>query len=110
MGIPLAQYPPPAELLPVGGTARADPRAYGDYGDVPGEVELAAEIDENQGIHGGDYVQEHESDVRFRTLIQQDASSSRARTPRATWKEWRDYGKRHGIEHPAQTQDRIRRH
>jgi hypothetical protein len=69
-----------------------DPRVFSDYGDVPGDVELAAEIDEQ--------------DKHFHALVQADAD----RTPRETWKRWRAHGRRYGTEHPAQTADRIERH
>jgi hypothetical protein len=88
---------------------RVDPRQYSDFG-LPGDVELAAEIDGDEGIEAGTFVHPHPDDVRVNSMIRADASSSRARAPRAAWQEWRAFGKRHGIEHPEQTQDRIRRH
>ena len=75
-----------------------DPRAFSDYGDVPGDYELAAEIDDE---HQGD-----EQTSRFHQMVEEDAD----RTPRETWKRWRSYARRHGTEHPEQTADRIERH
>jgi hypothetical protein len=97
----------------VGSPTPGDPRAYDDYGDVPGDVELAAAIDDEQNLHAGTFVHLHPDDVRFAAMLQADESATRAMTPRSTWREWREwraYGRRHGTEHPAQAADRIRRH
>lgn len=75
-----------------------DPRQYSDFGDLPGDAELAAEFDDE---HQGDERTRH-----FRTLVQEDAE----RTPRETWRRWRSHGRRHGTEHPEQAADRITRH
>ena len=120
-GIPLADYPPSGELLPVGSTdtlseayeriqKRDDPRAYDDFGDAPGDVELAAEMDEDAGTYAGTFISAHPDDIRINAMLRAEEGTARARTPRDTWRHWRAYGKRHGTEHPAQTQDRLRRH
>ena len=80
---------------------RDDPRNYSDYGDLPDDFDLAAEID---------YDDEHQGDeqaARFNAMLQADAGQ---RTPRETWRRWRAHGRRHGTEHPEQTADRIGRH
>lgn len=124
IGIPVADYPPPGELLPVGSTetladayaripkkpTRDHPRQYSDFGDVPGDIELAAAIDDEQNIEAGTLIHAHPDDVRINAMLRSDASAVRARTPQSTWRAWRAYGRRHGIEHPEQTADRIRRH
>jgi hypothetical protein len=80
---------------------RDDPRQYSDYGELPDDAELAAEID------AGVYDVQDEQTERFRTLLQEDAGEH---TPRETWKRWRAHGRRHGTEHPEATADRIERH
>jgi len=80
---------------------RDDPRNFSDYGDVPGDVELAAEIDDDDDQEWAT------QDKRIRTLLEEDQDQ---RTPREAWKRWRAYGRRHGTEDPEQTQDRIARH
>ncbi|MGH3401884.1 MAG: hypothetical protein ACRDRJ_05080 [Streptosporangiaceae bacterium] len=77
---------------------------------MPGDVELAAEIEDEQGIVAGTSAYEHPSDVRARAMLQADTSHSRAGTPRETWRTWRAYGRRHGVEHPGQTADRVGQH
>jgi predicted nucleic acid-binding Zn ribbon protein len=74
----------------------------------PGDPERAD--NDEQNIYAGTAVYEHPSDVRARAMIEQDTSDARPGTTRATWREWRAYGRRHGVESPAQTQDRIQRH
>jgi hypothetical protein len=71
-----------------------DPREYSDYGLIPGDAELADEID--AGVHDDD------TDPEW--------AGHDARTPRETWRKWRAYGKRHGTEDPEQTADRVARH
>ena len=78
---------------------RDDPRNFSDYGDLPDDFDLAAEIDDE---HQGD-----ERARRYHAMLQEDADQ---RTPRETWKRWRSYGRRYGTEHPEQTADRIERH
>lgn len=80
---------------------RSDPRAFSDYGELPDDFELAAEID--AGVYD---VQDDEQAARFHALVEEDAD----RTPRETWRKWRAYGRRHGTEHPEATADRIERH
>jgi len=76
-----------------------DPRQFSDYGELPDDYDIAAEID--AGVYD---VQDDDQTARFRAMVQDED-----RTPRETWKRWRAYGRRHGTEHPEQTADRIKR-
>jgi hypothetical protein len=89
------------ELLDPQGTSvtRDDPRQYSDYDDLPDDFDLAAEIDHED--------QDDEQAARFHEMVQEDEDQ---RTPRETWKRWRSHGRRHGVEHPEATADRIDRH
>lgn len=78
---------------------RDDPRNFPDFGELPGDYDTAAEIDDEH--------QDNEQAARVRAMLRDDAGQ---RTPRETWKRWRSYGRRHGVEHPEQTADRIERH
>ena len=70
-----------------------------EFGDVPGDFELAAELDDD------DWADRNE---HFARLVQ---AGEHERTPRETWKRWRSYARRNpGVEHPEQTQDRLARH
>jgi hypothetical protein len=80
-----------------------DPRNFSDFGDVPGDVELAAEIDAGTEP-------EWEHDRHFARVVQEGQEGQEQRTPRETWRKWRAYGRRHVTEDPEQTQDRIHRH
>lgn len=89
---------------------RDDPRQYSDFGDVPGDSELAARIDaEDEGLFYDDQDdQDDDQAARFHQMVEEDADH---RTPRETWKRWRAYSRRNpGVEHPDQTADRIARH
>jgi hypothetical protein len=71
---------------------REDPRDFSDYGELPDDLEVAAAIDAQ--------------DARIHAMLQADQER---RTPRQTWRKWRQYGRRHGTEHPEQTADRVTR-
>ena len=123
LGIELAGYGTPRVTARGGsesrGAARARPSAaatgrrsagFSDYGDVPGDSELAARIDaEDEGLFYDDQDdQDDDQAARFHQMVEEDADH---RTPRETWKRWRAYSRRNpGVEHPDQTADRIARH
>jgi hypothetical protein len=77
---------------------RDDPRSFSDFGDVPGDFELAAEIDAQR-----------EEDARFNAMIRQDEDR---RTPRRrSWFDLRQvYNSNPGVELSEITQERIERH
>ena len=66
--------------------------------------------DESLSDMAGIYDEDQDDDeqaARFHQMVQEDAGQ---RTPRDVWRKWRTYARRHGTEHPEQTQDRIERH
>jgi hypothetical protein len=75
---------------------RDDPRNFSDFGELPDDYEIAAQIDA-----------EDEQDRRINAMLQEKQDR---RTPRDIWRKWRSYGKRHGTEDPEQTADRLARH
>lgn len=79
---------------------RDDPRNFSDYGDLPGDAELAAEFDDE---HQGDERGQH-----FHEMVQADAAQ---RKPRWSWFDLRQrYNQNPGIELPSITRERTERY
>ena len=89
------------ELLDPQGTSvtRDDPRQYSDFGDVPGDFELAAEIDDDL---------DDEQAARFHEMVQADVAQ---RKPRWSWFDLKQqYNQNPGIELASITSERTDRH
>ena len=108
------KYGIPDELLPVEAQGLAE---LHDRASVPqhwADIE-AGHVDDDPIEFSDQYdvaVYEHEhlddeQNARYHAMFREDGGQ---RAPRETWTRWRSYGRRHGVEDPAQTQDRIQRH
>jgi len=77
----------------------ADPREYSDFGEVPGDLELAAEIDAGY---------DDEQTARFRQLVREDSGQ---RKPRSSWADLkRRYAANPGVELAGITRERAGRY
>lgn len=80
---------------------RDDPRSFSDYGELPDDFEIAAQIDTES-------VYEDERDAQFHAMAQVDAAEQ---TPRRNWFGLkRQYSRNPGVELPEIAQERIDRY